>query len=304
MIKAEFKAVVLSRVIFSYLAVVVIWSTTPLAIKWSSEQAGFVFAVLSRMLIGTVLALLTLAVLNKNLDLSRQAVKVYLAAAVSIYASMQLVYWGALYIPSGLIAVLFGLAPLITSLLAEKFLDETKHRHYQWLAMLLSIVGLMVIFYQAVFSALLSIKGVIIILLAVMLHSASAVMVKAINPGLSAVTVTAGALLVALPLFTITWLANGATVPEQISLKAMLSIVYLAAMGSVVGFMLYYFLLQNLSTSAVALITLITPVTALMLGLLFNHETITIPMACGTFFVLMGLVIYQWGDKLLSQWVR
>jgi drug/metabolite transporter (DMT)-like permease len=36
----------------AYLAVIAIWSTTPLGIQWSAQGAGFSFAVMSRMMIG------------------------------------------------------------------------------------------------------------------------------------------------------------------------------------------------------------------------------------------------------------
>ena len=38
----------------AFLAVVLIWSTTPLAIQWSSEGGGFLFGVASRMLLGVL----------------------------------------------------------------------------------------------------------------------------------------------------------------------------------------------------------------------------------------------------------
>lgn len=41
----------------AYLGVVLIWGTTPLAIKWSGEGVGYLFGVTGRMVIGVVLAL-------------------------------------------------------------------------------------------------------------------------------------------------------------------------------------------------------------------------------------------------------
>ena len=45
----------------AYLGIVLIWSTTPLAIQWSTQGTGFAFAVLARMLIGVIVAALLLA---------------------------------------------------------------------------------------------------------------------------------------------------------------------------------------------------------------------------------------------------
>ena len=36
----------------AYLGVIIIWSTTPLAIKWSGDDVGFQFGVAARMLVG------------------------------------------------------------------------------------------------------------------------------------------------------------------------------------------------------------------------------------------------------------
>ena len=41
----------------AYIGVIIIWSTTPLAIKWSGGDAGFLFGVTARMLIGLLFSL-------------------------------------------------------------------------------------------------------------------------------------------------------------------------------------------------------------------------------------------------------
>jgi len=40
----------------AYLGVIIIWSTAPLAIKWSGEDTGFLLGVSRRMLIGALLS--------------------------------------------------------------------------------------------------------------------------------------------------------------------------------------------------------------------------------------------------------
>jgi hypothetical protein len=48
------------RIGFAYLSVVLLWATTPLAIKWSIADIGFLFGVTSRMVIGMLCVLLVL----------------------------------------------------------------------------------------------------------------------------------------------------------------------------------------------------------------------------------------------------
>ncbi len=99
----------------AYIAVILIWSTTPLAIQWSSIGAGFSFAVMARMVIGLVLAGLLLAVWRIGLPMHRRARMSYLASGLGIFDAMLCTYWGAQNISSGLVSVLFGPAWLSCS---------------------------------------------------------------------------------------------------------------------------------------------------------------------------------------------
>ena len=51
----------------AFLGVVLIWATTPLAIKWSSEGAGFLFGVASRMVLGVLVCLVLVALLSRRM---------------------------------------------------------------------------------------------------------------------------------------------------------------------------------------------------------------------------------------------
>jgi drug/metabolite transporter (DMT)-like permease len=82
--------------------------------------------------------------------------------------------------------------------------------------------------------------------------------------------------------------------------------VYLAILGSALGFPLYFYCLKHLHAERVALVTLITPVTALLLGNWLNDEIISSRIWFGTGLILCGLAIYEYGKYLpLSRhWVR
>ena len=42
-----------------------------------------------------------------------------LSGAIGVHGAMLCIYWAARYVPSGLIAVLFGLSPLVTTVIAQ-----------------------------------------------------------------------------------------------------------------------------------------------------------------------------------------
>ena len=105
-----------------FLSVVAIWSTTPLAIQWSTLGSSFSFSVASRMLIGLAICIVLLTIQQKKLPVHRQALINYLYAGAGIFITMSLVYYSALSIPSGLISVVFGLTPIITGVLRYFYL--------------------------------------------------------------------------------------------------------------------------------------------------------------------------------------
>ncbi len=282
----------------AYLGVVLIWSTTPLAIKWSGEDVGFLFGISLRMMIGATLALLLTFIMFKKLPLHRQALAVYMAAGLAIFGAMLPVYWGAQYISSGLISVVFGLTPMVTALLAARLLNEQSLTGMKIIGALCGVIGLLLIFSDQIKLGDYAAWGIAAVLLSVLLHSASSVIIKRLDAQLPALIVTTGGLVFSLPLFLIVYSVFVGELPAHMPLRALGSIVYLGVMGSVVGFVSYYFLLARLQTSTVALITLITPVTALWVGYAFNSESLGVMVVIGSSFVLFGLIVHQWGGRL------
>ena len=110
-------------------------------------------------------------------------------------------------------------------------------------------------------------------------------------------SITAGSLVVATPLFLLNF-ALQQDWPDTIATTTALSIVYLAILGSAIGFPLYFYLLKNLSAERVALIALITPVTALLVGAALNDEIISTHVWLGTALIITGLAIYEYGKHL------
>ena len=284
----------------AFVGVVLIWSTTPLAIKWSGEDVGFLFGVSLRMLIGAMLALLLTLIYYRRLPLHRKALHVYFAAGSAIFGAMLAVYWGAQFISSGLISVVFGLTPMFTALLAARFLHEQSLTLFKIMGSLLGVAGLAIIFSEQLGLGIHAVWGISAVLVSVMLHSASAIWIKYLDAKLPALVVTTGGLLFSLPFFMLVYLMFPVSLPNELPSRAIWSIVYLGVMGSVVGFVSYYFLLENLRASTVALITLITPVVALFIGRTLNDELLTQSIWIGTGLVLIGLALHQWGRKLIG----
>ncbi|MBS1129482.1 MAG: Protein of unknown function transrane [Proteobacteria bacterium] len=279
----------------AYLGIVLIWSTTPLAIQWSSQGVGFALAVLARMVIGVVVAGLLVALWRIPFPLHERARRAYLVGGLSLFGGMALTYWGARYVHSGLISVMFGLSPLAAAILGAIFVGERSLTPVKLIGMLLGAVGLATIFIHGdTLGHEHALAGLFAVLCAVTVYSGGMVWLKQIGDDSPPLATTVGSLTVSLPLFGLVWWLSGAQLPAVVPPRAGAAVVYLGVFGSVIGFALYYYVIKHLETSKVALITLITPVIALLLGNWLNGETIGLRLWIGTVLILVGLSVHQW----------
>lgn len=282
------------RLALAYISVVLIWTTTPLAIKWSSIGVSFVFGATARMSTGLVCLLLLLLLMRRPLPWHRAALLTYLAVAVQLYGSMLVTYWSAQFVPSGWISVIFGLSPFMTAFMAAAYLKERSLGWGKLFAYSLGVGGLVVMFSSALELDELALQGVIGVLVATFIHAASAVWVKQIQAGLSALQLVTGGLLIAVPLYFGTWYwLDGGVFPAKIPLRALYSIVYLGVIATTLGFALYYFVLNNMQATNVAMMNLMTPVMSLLLGYSVNHEPLTVKTMAGTALIMCALLIYE-----------
>ncbi|MDP1635057.1 MAG: DMT family transporter [Gallionellaceae bacterium] len=284
----------------AFVSVILIWSTTPLAIKWSALGIGFSFAVFSRMAVGMLLCGLVLAMFRIPFPLHRRALHAYLAGGLSMFAAMALTYWSSQFVSSGMIAVLFGLSPLITSLGAALWLKEEALTPHKLGGMLLGVLGLMLVFRGGLGLAEGSALGLFALFMAVVSQSLGLVWLKRIGDDSPPLATTMGILIVSLPLFLAAWWMADGHVPQAVSERAIAATLYLGTFGSVLGFALYYYLIKHMDTGRVALITLITPVLALLLGHGLNNEAVLPQVWLGTACIVSGLCLHRWGE----QWLR
>jgi drug/metabolite transporter (DMT)-like permease len=124
------------------------------------------------------------------------------------------------------------------------------------------------------------------------------VWVKRVGGDLPVLAVNGGGLSIAMVLYLLTWIGFDGHWPETLATRSGVSILYLGILGTAVGFNLFFYVLKRVPAATVALVTLITPVTALVLGQRLNGESIDPHVWMAAALILGGLGIYQWGDDL------
>lgn len=287
----------------AYICVIIIWSTTPLAIQWSSEEVGFLFGITSRMILGVIAGLMVAGLLSIRLPWHAEARRTYLAAGLGIFFAMSSVYWSSQFIPSGWISVLFGLAPIVTGLMATAWLNEPALDAARIVGMLFGLAGLAIMLLGSQQLGPYAVYGIAGMVFSVTAYSVSAIAIKRIGADIPALATTIGGLMVTVPLLMAVYFLTGEPLPTVVPQRALLSIVYLGLIGSVLGFALYYYVLRHVEATRVALLTLITPVMSLMLGYLFNGEALQAEVLIGTASILSGLLLFEYGQTA-GKWVR
>lgn len=278
----------------AYGLAILIWSTTPLAIVYSNESLPPMMAAFLRMFLAAILGSLLLRFLKYELCWHWPAVRAYLVSVIGVFGAMGSTYLAAQWIPSGLISVLFGLTTIFTGVLGHYFTSDGRLSFSQWLAVFTGLAGLSVVFTDQLVVTGQGVTGVMLVLLAVSLFSVSNILMKRYGGRLHPLQQTVGALWVSLPFYIVACLVTGSWVfTSDVTLNSVAGVVYLAILGSLVGFMAYFHLIANLPPAYVALITLVTPVIALFLGSHLRSEPITVEMVAGTGIILMSLLIFM-----------
>ena len=276
-----------------YALLVLIWSSTWVAIKIGLEDApallgaGIRFAAAGALLLGFA------AVRRRGLRTDRLlAVTLGLLPFAFCYG---LVYWGEQYIPSGLTAVLFGVMPLYTAVLAATLLADEPLRAGLLAGVGLAIAGLALAFVESL--ELGESDGAALGAIAVVLSPLGAALgniaIKRRGGSLDAIVLNGWAMLAGGSLLLAASAASEDWAAAVWSAKALGSIAYLAIVGSAVAFVVLTILLREMSAQASSFIALMIPFGALVFGAVLYDEPITGRALAGAALVVAGLLVAQ-----------
>ncbi|CAA0080956.1 Uncharacterised protein [BD1-7 clade bacterium] len=282
-------------VLGNYLAVIFIWSTTPLAIKISNSGLSAFASVALRMVMAFVLTAIVIAMIKHSAGLKRRHWPLYVVSSLGLFPNMLVVYLAANYIPSGLISVMFAMTPIASGLFASRMLGEPFLVARKMLALLVALCGLAMIFLAQAQLGPDAIFGIGLMALSVVIFSLSQVGSKYLQQRYSAEPLeqTFGALTFAIPGFVASWYVFDGAVPTVFEASSLWAVIYLAVIGSLLGFAAYFSILQQLPVALVSVIPLITPMLALWLGVVVLNETISLPLVLGSVLILSALAGYD-----------
>lgn len=279
----------------TYALLVFIWSTTPLAIVWSVSDINAFWALALRFFLALPLAIALLVLFKNTLPLDGKSLHSYLAGAFSFIGSQVFTYMATAYLSSGIIALMFGLAPIMTGLIGRFFFQVYLSR-LQWLGMGIAVVGLGIICLGGSDQHVHPI-GIVLMLISVFVYCASIFWVKKVNAPLQPMSQATGSIMVSalfsLCMLPFIWHLAPTSVP---SAKALLGLGYAVIMASLIAMFCYFKLVQNIKATTLSLTTVLTPMLAMLFGALLNDEKLSLMVLLGAVVLLSGLFVYFYKD--------
>jgi drug/metabolite transporter (DMT)-like permease len=276
-----------------YGTLVLIWSSTWVAIKIGLEDLPPLLGAGIRFALAGV-GLLAIARLMGR-PLRSDARLAVVLALFPFAAAYGLIYWGEQYVPSGLAAVLFGIMPLYSAVLASLALAGEPLRARLVAGIAVALAGLSLAFGETLElgHSRYALAAALACAAAPFASAIGNVAIKRDGGALDAVVLNGWAMLAGgALLLSVSALAEAWEVTW--SAQAVGSIAYLAVIGSAVPFVTLTILLRELPAVTVSYITLLLPFGALAFGAALYDEPVTLPAVAGAALVACGLAVAQW----------
>ncbi len=276
----------------AWAALVLIWGSTWLGVRIGlNDLPPLTFAGI-RFLVASVVLLILLRLRCARLPRRRSDwALVGITALLGFAVSYSAQFWGMQFVPSGLAAVIFATVPLFTMIFAHFALPSEPMRPAAVGGVLVGLLSVAVIFSdQLAADDPMAFWGAAVFLLGAASYSAAQVITKAraghLDPTVLAALqmMLAGGLLLGLgtafegnPL-RIVWTG-----------RAVLAVLYLALIGSALGFPLFYWLLRRMDVTKTMTMMLLLPPVAIVLGWLVLGETLGWRVFVGTAGIVASL---------------
>lgn len=287
------------RLVIVWIVVCTIWGSTWAFIKvgvadlppLSFASARFFVAI---VLLGTIVLLRRVPMPNRS-----ELGLLLTTGLLQFFINYSLIFWAEKQISSGMTAVLQSTIPLFGFLIAHYMLHAERMTKNRMAGLLMGIAGIVVIFSDDLHfgsaTALLAAVGVLVSAVAV---AYSNIIVKKHATTINTLSLVLWQMIFGfVPLLILAIATEGNPLTLTWTPKAIFATLYLAAIGSVLAFVLYYWLVRRMKVTTTQLISLVTPVMAVIVGAIFLDETITPRLLLGAGAILIGIAVILWSRR-------
>lgn len=270
-----------------------IWGSTWVVIKGGLRDLPPMTSAGARFAIAAVIMIGVAALLRRKEGGSRPPVWLWIVQGTTSFAiSYGIVYHSETILPSGLVSLLFGVYPMLQAAAGHFFLKEEQLGGRQWLGFVLGFGGLFLLFRTDLRS--FGPEGIptgLLLFLSPLAVVVGTTLVKRYGGNVSSTLLNRNGMFFGAALLLIVALIAERDAEVAWTAPAIASVLYLAIMGTVVTFSLYFWLLRYCPAHRLALIAYVTPAIALFLGWAFAGEPVTIWTLSGAGCVLCGVLL-------------
>jgi len=271
-----------------------IWGSTWLFIKLGLKDlppltfAGIRFVI--------ACAILFAVIRIRGIELPRARADWALLAVTGILSfgfNYGLIFWGEQYISSGLAALIQATIPAFGLVFAHFHLPGERLSWARIGGVVLGVCGVAVVFSnQLAIAGRQALAGCVAVILSSIFVAYSNVLVKAHGKNLNPAIMAAGQMLFGLILLLGVGLPlEGSPIRFHWTAMAVVALLYLSVVGSVIAFLLYYWLVLNMDVTKSMLIALVTPVVAVILGMFVLDEEFGWRTLAGGSMIMLGIAL-------------
>ena len=207
------------------------------------------------------------------------------------------VFWSEQYITSGLAAVLQATITVFGLLLAWIFLPSERITARKIIAVLIGILGVTVIFVdQLKVENWMAFLGCVGIVAGSYCAAQASILVKARAAGMHPATLLLGQMVCALPfIIGYSLIFEGNPINFHWSTVSLLCVLYLSLVGTIAAFWLYYWLLSRIESTKAMMISLVTPLLAVIIGAITVGETMPPQTLFGGLMIIgsIALIVFR-----------
>lgn len=272
-----------------------LWGGSFFFIEVSVSEVPTFSLVLSRVALAAIA--LWLVILIKRIPVPRDT-SIWLAflfmGLLNNAIPFSLIVWGQAHISSGLAAILNANTPLFTALVASIFLSDERLTRARLVSLLMGLAGVALMFGKDLMSGLhADLLAQFAILGAAMSYAFAGVFGRRfarlnVHPIVAAAGQVTASSIWLFPL--VMYLELGAY-PLNLGTSVILSLLALALLSTALAYVLYFQLLATAGATNLLLVTLLVPVSAILLGSTFLDEQLSWQQLAGMVLIGSGLLL-------------
>jgi len=275
-----------------YVALILIWGSTWIAIKVSVGDTPFLMASIRFFLAGLVLVLLQ-KLRKKPILPQREDRKLILALGIgNFFLGYGLTYWGMQFVDSNITSILWATLPVMIAVFAHRMLVNEKINASSIFSLVGSIIGTLFIFdfRGADFDPQVA-TGMIFILVSILAAAYPNVLYKREGSHLDPVAANASAMLIGATLLLITGFIFESWQSVELNIVSLVATGYLAIFGSAIGFTMYFWLVNRVTIVKMSYTTFLIPILASMWGWVLLGEALSRSAFIGAVIIIISVSV-------------